>query len=90
MTFTCFLRGLWFRVQSPFRRFVIETVRLGNPVPMLSHDQLTELRKRKEEATLAKAELLVARQTNNVTGRGPKPGDTIVVIDPPLLRGDMK
>jgi len=85
MTFIYFLRGLWLRVKLPIRRFVVDTIRLGEPIPMLSDAQIAKLQAEKE-AKIAEAELM-ARKTKIVTGRGPKPGDEIVVVDPPLLRG---
>lgn len=88
MTFIYFLRGLWFRAKFPIRRFVVDTVRLGDPIPMLSEAQIARLQAEKE-AKIAKAELM-ARKTNIVTGPCPKPADETVVVDPPLLQGDYR
>jgi hypothetical protein len=90
MTFFYFLRGLWLRISLPVRHFYVETVRFGNPIPALTNEQLTRLRAEKEAATAARAERIANRLPSEHSVKRPKDADVIIVVEPPLLRGNVE
>jgi len=86
MTFFYFLRGLWLRVKFPVRRFYADTVRFGEPLLIPSDAYFAE-RKAEKEAVEAGARLTSHDHPLLKTAPVGKP-DKIVIVDPPLLRGD--